>query len=131
MGRIALIALIALAVGCTDGAGGADAGAHATAVTTAPKLANELHLGAEAHAGIKMTPQIRACRAACWQDIPFNACAVQRDKCYETAANNADKRHCRHMSHTCRKTRRTCLQGCWGDGQPLSDPPDETGAEAE
>jgi hypothetical protein len=65
------------------------------------------------HAGQKMTAAIRTCRNACWSDIPYNACADQRDACMASAVTPVDQLHCRQTAHACRNIRTTCLLGCW------------------
>lgn len=114
MRRVILILGLVVLASCTNAdAPSNDGSAAALAATT---------LGPQSHAGIKMTPEIRACRDACWAATPYNECARQRDVCYTTATSEVDRRHCRHMSHTCRKTRRKCLQGCWIGKAPAANP---------
>jgi len=69
--------------------------------------------GVAAHTGQKMTAAIRTCRNACWSDIPYNACADQRDACLASAVAPVDQLHCRQTAHACRNIRTTCLLGCW------------------
>ena len=121
---IQVLGLVWLVIGCTEVEPRADAGA-----ASAPRAAIATQLGSQAHHGIAMTPAIRACRDACWADIPFNACLQQRDACLAQAKTSADTHHCRHMSHTCRKTRRKCLQGCWTGGPPREELPESGVAE--
>jgi hypothetical protein len=124
---ISISILVVACAACTDRLGRDDTGPDAAT----PQSIVAARLGPESHLGIKMTPAIRACRDACWGDIPFDACLNQRDGCYGDAKTEIDRRHCRHMTHTCRKTRRLCLQGCWTGGvapaNPLIAPAPEPG----
>lgn len=62
---------------------------------------------------VAKSPALFVCREACWTDIPYNACADQRDACLAKAGDDKHaKKQCRKMSRTCRKERRSCLKSC-------------------
>jgi hypothetical protein len=65
---------------------------------------------------IAKTPALFSCRETCWNDVPYNLCAEQRDNCLTQAASASDSQHCRQMARACRKERRNCLRGCNATG---------------
>jgi hypothetical protein len=104
---IRILALACLFAACTAELGAQpDAGAAAT-----PQSIVGAQLGPRL--GMTMTPAVRTCREQCWERIPFNACAQQRDTCLETATSKSDQHQCRQMSLACGELRRDCMQGCW------------------
>jgi hypothetical protein len=69
------------------------------------------------------TALVFSCRKACWDDVPFNACKTQRNACFHDATDKAGKDHCREMSRTCRKIRRSCLEACNNTDQAAPESP--------
>jgi hypothetical protein len=67
-------------------------------------------------AHVAKTAALFSCRETCWADVPYNACADQRDACLSQATNSVDQQHCRQMARACRKERRNCLRGCNAHG---------------
>jgi hypothetical protein len=106
---IRILALLCLVTACTAELGSMPDAGGASAAT--PQSIVAARLGP--HLGMTMTPAVRTCREQCWQRIPFNACAQQRDTCLETATSKSDQHQCRQMSLACGELRRDCMQGCW------------------
>jgi hypothetical protein len=113
---IRILALVCLVAACTNDASVAPDGN----VTATPQSIVAARLGP--HLGMTMTPAVRTCREQCWQQIPFNECAEQRDTCLDSATSKSDKHHCRQMSFACGQLRRECMQGCWLGKVPSTNP---------
>ena len=112
-GAIWIFAFACLVAACTTEVPGElthDAGAGSNALWY-----EVIHPEPQSHNGITLTPEIHNCREACWADIPYNRCLDQKQACLANAQTGVDRRHCTHMTHTCRRTRRDCLRGCWLD----------------
>jgi|HubBroStandDraft_6_1064221.scaffolds.fasta_scaffold675531_1 hypothetical protein len=107
-----IFGLACLVAACTTEVAGErpDAGAGSNALWY-----EVIHPEPQSHGGILLTPEIHTCREACWADIPYNRCLEQKQACLATAQTGVDRRHCTHMTHTCRRTRRSCLRSCWTD----------------
>ena len=84
------------------------------ACTADVSATSDAGVGTTAHTA--KTPALFSCRDACWADVPFNACADQRDNCLSQATDSTDEQHCRQMARACRKERRNCLHGCNAQG---------------
>jgi hypothetical protein len=114
---IRILALVCLVAACTNESSVSPDGGAGTAT---PQSIVAARLGP--HLGMTMTPAVRTCREQCWQRIPFNECAQQRDTCLETASTKSDKHQCRQMSFACGQLRRECMQGCWLGKVPSANP---------
>ncbi|HEY1547639.1 MAG TPA: hypothetical protein VGG28_07460 [Kofleriaceae bacterium] len=113
---IRILALVCLVAACTNESSVSPDGN----VAATPQSIVAARLGP--HLGMTLTPAVRSCREQCWQQIPFNECAQQRDACLETADSKSDKHHCRQMSFACGQLRRECMQGCWLGKLPSTNP---------